>query len=61
MVNKSRKKRKVGRPPAKLTELMKRVRCTPTEREAWERAASEDGRTFAGWVRHLLNKNTRKS
>ena len=35
------------------------VRCTPTERERWKRAAHERGESLAGTVRRLLETEAR--
>jgi len=31
------------------------ISCDPSEREAWTRAARREGKSFAEWVRELLN------
>ena len=51
------KREGAGRPPkgSKAFPALYVVRCFHSEREAWKRAATKDGKPLSDWVRDTLN------
>jgi hypothetical protein len=43
------------KPKLERKEVLVRLRVGVAERDAWELAAKQDGRTLSGWLRFIAN------